>query len=405
MMYHTHEMTRLFFGPLGKLSKIQSSLLKNRINPYSYLPGSKSFAAMGDVFYDLTRRYKKPEFDLTSTVCNGETIEVSESVVLRKPFGQLKHFERAISRPDDPKVLIVVPMSGHFATLLRDTVKTLLPDHDVYITEWRDASKVPITKGNFGLDEYIDYVIEFLEHLGPESHVLAICQPVVPALAAVSLMAEDNNPATPKTMTLMGGPADARIDPTEPGKLALKNKLSWFRNNVIYRVPANNIGAMRKVYPGFLQLTAFISMNPDRHSDSYRNYFKALRDGDDKIIQRHRKFYDEYLAVMDMPDAFYLDTIQKVFQEFHLAKGCFHHRGRLVKPEAIKQTALMTVEGDLDDICSPGQTAAAHTLCSGIPDHKRREHLQKGAGHYGIFSGSLWREEVAPAFKDFIRNT
>jgi poly(3-hydroxybutyrate) depolymerase len=390
--------------PTGVFGKAQSALLKHPLNPSRYIPGSKSVAAMHDVIGDLTKRYKKPNFDLSSTVCDGEVVKITEQIVRRKPFGQIRHFQRSISRPNDPKVVIIVPMSGHFATLLKDTVKALIPDHDVYITEWRDAKKVPISEGAFGLDEYIDYLIDAFEFLGSDVNVMAICQPVVPALAAVAIMAEDGNPATPRSLTLMGGPVDARIDPTQPCKLATKNSFSSFKRNMIHRVPAPNPGAMRKVYPGFFQLSGFISMNKKRHAGAFKDLFLALRSDKTEEVERHRKFYDEYFAVMDIPSEFYLDTIKKVFQEFHLAKGCFYHRDRLVNPTAIKNTALMTIEGENDDISSPGQTASAHILCPNIQDIKRAKYLQKGAGHYGIFSGSRWRNEVAPEFKKFIRS-
>lgn len=401
MMYHVHEMTRAALTPLGMLAKANGTLLQRPL--ISRLPGSRSVASAYGVFGDLTRRYHKPAFNLDATVCDGGTVQVTERIVLRKPFGQLKHFQRSAERPDDPKVLVVAPLSGHFASLLRGTVEALLPEHEVYITDWRDARMVPVTKGCFGLDDYIDYLIDFLAHLGPDTHVLAICQPVVPALAAVAVMAEDEHPATPRSLALMSGPIDGRVDPTKPGELANKHKLSWFKRNLIHRVPPSYPGAMRKVYPGFFQLTGFVSMNFDRHVGAYRGLFRSIRDDNPEQVTRHRGFYDEYLAVMDLPETFYLDTIQRVFQEFQLARGCFHHRGRLVNPAAINNTALMTIEGEDDDICSPGQTRAAHDLCISVPESKRLHHLQVGAGHYGVFNGRRWRNEVAPAFKKFIR--
>lgn len=403
MMYFTHELSRLALAPARLLASSQSQWLRHPLSPWSMIPGTRSVASALDVFDDLTKRYQKPAFNLPTTVCDGETVLVNETIVKRNPFCQLKHFQRNVDRPDDPKLLIVAPLSGHFASLLKGTVETMLPDHDVYITDWRDASMVPISKGNFGLDDYIDYVIEFIDHLGPDTHVLAVCQPVVPVLAATALMAQDEHPSAPRSLTLMSGPVDGRVDPTEPCELAKKHKLSWFRQNLIHTVPVPYPGAMRKVYPGFLQLTGFINMNFDRHMDAYKGLFRAIRDDETHDVVRHREFYDEYLAVMDLPDAYYLDTIKKVFQEFHLAKGCFEHRGRLVDPSAIRQTALMTIEGEKDDISSPGQTRAAHDLCTNIPDNRRVHHLQPGVGHYGTFNGRRWREEISPELKKFIR--
>ena len=403
MMYYTHELSRLALKPARLLASGQSQLLRHPLNPCSRIPGTRSIASALNVFEDLTRRYPKPAFNLETTVCDGETVLVRETIVKRKPFCQLKHFQRNIDRSDDPKLLIVAPLSGHFASLLRGTVEAMLPGHDVYITDWRDASRVPISEGNFGLDDYIDYVIDFINHIGPDTHVLAVCQPVVPVLAATALMAQDDHPSAPRSLALMSGPVDGRVDPTEPCELASKHKLSWFRRNLIHIVPAPYPGTMRKVYPGFLQLTGFINMNFDRHLGAYRGLFRSIRDDDAQEVARHREFYDEYLAVMDLPDAYYLDTIERVFQEFHLARGCFRHRGRLVDPGAIRKTALMTIEGEKDDISSPGQTRAAHTLCTNIPDNRRVHHLQPGVGHYGTFNGRRWREEIAPRLQEFIR--
>ena len=403
MMYFAHEMSRAALMPVRMLTGAQSKLLRHPLNPLSRLPGARSIASAYSVFGDLTRRYRKPAFNLNTTVCDGQTVDISEVIVKRKPFAQLKHFQRSVERPDDPKLLIVAPLSGHFASLLRGTVEAMLPDHDVYITDWRDACRVPLSAGDFGLDDYIEYVIDFLDHLGPDTHVLAVCQPVVPVLAATAIMAEDKHPAAPRSLALMSGPIDGRIDPTEPCKLATKHKLSWFKRNLVHKVPAPYPGVMRKVYPGFLQLTGFVNMNFDRHVDAYRGLFNSIRDNEVDKVSRHRQFYDEYLAVMDLPATYYLETIQRVFQEFHLARGCFKYRGRLVDPAAIHDTALMTIEGEKDDISSPGQTRAAHDLCVNIPDARRLHHLQPGVGHYGVFNGSQWREMISPRLKEFIR--
>ncbi|MEX0604468.1 MAG: polyhydroxyalkanoate depolymerase [Marinobacter sp.] len=403
MMYYAHEMSRTALTPMRLIAKAQSSLLRHPLNPVSRIPGSRSMASAFGVFSDLTRRYPKPAFNLDTTVCDGETVQVRERIARRKPFGQLKHFDRQTERPNDPKLLIVAPLSGHFASLLRGTVEAMLPEHDVYITDWRDACMVPVTEGSFGLDDYIDYVIDFIAHLGPDTHVLAVCQPVVPVLAATAIMAEEQHPSAPRSLALMSGPIDGRVDPTAPCELATKHPLSWFKRNLIYSVPVPYAGAMRRVYPGFLQLSGFINMNFDRHVDAYRGLFRSIRDDDAEEVTRHRDFYDEYLAVMDLPETYYLDTIQRVFQEFQLARGCFKHRGRLVNPAAIQNTALMTIEGEKDDISSPGQTKAAHTLCSNVPDSRRVHHLQPGVGHYGTFNGRRWREDISPRLQKFIR--
>lgn len=405
MMYFAHELGRVALKPIRMLNSAQSTLLQHRLSPLSHVPGARSVASAYGVFEDLTRRYPKPAFNLPTTVCDGEQVAVNEVIVNRKPFAQLKHFQRDVTRPDDPKLLIIAPLSGHYASLLRGTVEAMLPDHDVYITDWRDACRVPLSEGDFGLDDYIDYVVDFISHIGPDTHVLAVCQPVVAALAATAIMAEDGHPAAPRSLALMSGPIDGRVDPTAPCKLATKHKLAWFKYNLVHPVPAPYPGAMRKVYPGFLQLAGFVNMNLDRHVGAYRGLFRSIRDDETEKVSRHRDFYDEYLAVMDLPATYYLDTIQRVFQEFHLARGCFKHRGRLVNPAAIHDTALMTIEGEKDDISSPGQTRAAHDLCVNIPDSRRLHHLQPGVGHYGVFNGSQWREAIAPRLRDFIRAT
>ena len=403
MMYFAHELGRAAMKPMRMLTSVHSTLLQHRMSPLSRIPGSRSVASAYDVFGDLTRRYSKPAFNLPTTLCDGKQVDVHEAILCRKPFAQLKHFKRDVARPDDPKLLIVAPLSGHFASLLRGTVEAMLPDHNVYITDWRDACKVPLSKGDFGLDDYVDYVIDFIDHLGPDTHVLAVCQPVVPVLAAVAIMAEDDHPAAPRSLTLMSGPVDGRVDPTAPCKVATQHNLAWFKRNLVHSVPAPYPGAMRKVYPGFLQLTGFVNMNFDRHVDAYRGLFRSIRDNETEKVSRHREFYNEYLAVMDLPATYYLDTIKRVFQEFHLARGCFKHRGRLVNPAAIRNTALMTVEGEKDDISSPGQTRAAQDLCVNVPDSRRLHHLQPDVGHYGVFNGSKWRESIAPRLRDFIR--
>lgn len=403
MMYFAYEIGRAALKPVRMLTKAQSNLLQHPQSPLSLMPGARSVASAYGVFGDLTRRYSKPAFNLPTTLCDGKEVAVHETIVKRKPFAQLKHFKRDVARPDDPKLLIIAPLSGHFASLLRGTVEAMLPEHDVYITDWRDACLVPLSEGDFGLDDYIDYIIDFISHIGPNTHVLAVCQPVVAALAATAIMAEDGHPSAPRSLALMSGPIDARIDPTAPCKLATKHKLSWFKTNLVHPVPAPYPGALRMVYPGFLQLAGFVNMNLDRHVDAYRGLFRSIRDNETDKVNRHRDFYDEYLAVMDLPAPYYLDTIQRVFQEFALARGCFTYRGRTVNPAAIRSTALMTIEGEKDDISSPGQTQAAHDLCINVPQIRRLHHLQSGVGHYGVFNGSQWRESIAPKLRSFIR--
>lgn len=403
MLYHAHEMGRAAAMQWRWLTETNRLLFDHPFNPLAHTSAGRSLASVCDVFEDLTRRYRKPAFGLEQTVCDGEVVAVREEIVMRKPFGQIKRFARAAHRPQDPRLLIVAPLSGHFATLLRGTVQALLPDHDVHITDWRDARLVPLTAGRFGLDDYIDYIIDFLSALGPDTHVLAVCQPAVPVLAATALMSEDGHSAAPRSLSLMSGPIDTRRTPTVPNELATGHTLDWFRRHMIHLVPPPHTGCMRPVYPGFLQLAGFVSMNLDRHVDAYMRLYRALVQDDREHADRHRAFYDEYLAVMDLPAEFYLETIQRVFQEHELARGRFYHRGRRVRPEAIRDTALLTIEGENDDITSPGQTEAAHDLCPAIPEARRGHHLQPGVGHYGVFNGRRWREHIAPRLRTFIR--
>jgi poly(3-hydroxybutyrate) depolymerase len=329
-------------------------------------------------------------------------------VPLTKPFCRLLRFKRFTDNPaaldemkSQPTVLVVAPLSGHHSTLLRDTVKNLLHDHKVFITDWTDARMVPLDQGAFRLDDYVTYVQDFIRYIGPEVHVISVCQPTVPVLAAVALMAS-NGEATPRTMTMMGGPIDARLSPTAVNNLAVNKPLSWFENNVIYRVPGNFPGKGRRVYPGFLQHTGFVAMNPDRHMTSHYDYFSDLIRGDGESAESHRQFYDEYNAVLDMPAEYYLDTIKTVFQDFALVNGTWKVNGTLVRPQDITGSALLTIEGELDDISGAGQTRAAHGLCSGIPKEHQFHYDAEGAGHYGIFSGRRWRENVYPRVKSFI---
>ena len=332
----------------------------------------------------------------------GVETDVREEVASVTPFATLLHFAKDVTVAQ-PRVLVVAPLAGHFATLLRATVQTLLPEHDVYLTDWHNARDVSLEHGRFGLDEYIDHVIRFLDELGPGMHVLAVCQPCVPTLAATSIMAQNGNPAQPRSVTLMAGPVDARINPTKVNDLATSVPLSWFEHNVIATVPRRYPGARRRVYPGFLQLTAFVSMNVARHTGSHYQLFLDLVDGDVEAARSIEAFYDEYFAVLDLPAEFYLETVQHVFQEYDLARGVLEHRGQLVEPRAIRRTALLTVEGERDDICSVGQTIAAHDLCSGIRPAKKRHHLQPGVGHYGVFAGRRWESQIYPILRNVIQ--
>jgi poly(3-hydroxybutyrate) depolymerase len=356
----------------------------------------------------LSKDYEKPEFDITSVQVDGVDVAVQEQVAVEKPFCRLLRFKRFTDHlpmltkmKDQPTVLIVAPLSGHHATLLRDTVRSMLADHKVYITDWTDARMVPAEAGPFHLDDYVAYVQEFIRHIGPEANVISVCQPTVPVLAAISLMASRGEP-TPRTMTMMGGPIDARKSPTAVNNLAMNKSHDWFEHNVIYRVPINYPGNGRRVYPGFLQHTGFVAMNPDRHLSSHYDYFLDLVRGDDESAEGHRKFYDEYNAVLDMPAEYYLDTIKVVFQEFALVNGTWEVNGQPVRPQDITTTALLTIEGELDDISGAGQTRAAHDLCTGIPADRRFHYDVKGAGHYGIFAGRRWRESVYPRLREFI---
>jgi len=406
MLYQNYEMAHAAVRPMRAALRTSQMLLRNPANPLAYIPAAPGVLAGIELAERVTRRYNKPQFGLDSTVIDGGPVAIEEQVVFRKPFCQLKHFRRVSDDPRrlaDPKLLIVAPMSGHWATLLRGTVEAMLPEQNVYITDWRDARSVPISEGHFDLDDYIDYVIEFLRLIGPNTHVMAVCQPGVPVLMAASLMAAEDHPCQPATMTLMGSPIDSRMSPTVPNNLAMERPLSWFEHNLVTRVPLPHRGFLRRVYPGFLQLSGFMHMNLNRHLDAHRNFFANLVRGDGDSAQAHREFYDEYLSVMDLTAEFYLMTVREVFQKQSLAKGLSTHRGRLVRPQAIKKTALLTVEGEFDDISGIGQTQAAHDLCANIPAAKKLDYIQPGVGHYGVFNGRRWKSEIAPRIRDFIR--
>jgi poly(3-hydroxybutyrate) depolymerase len=404
MLYQLHEMQKTFLNPLMQWAEASSKLFSNPVSPLAHTPFAQRIAAGYELLYRLGKDYEKPAFGIDTTTVDGKPVAILEHAAVTKPFCRLLHFRKDVSdNLQQPTVLLVAPLSGHHATLLRDTVRGLLPEHDVYITDWTDARMVPLSDGAFHLDDYIYYVQDFIRHLGPDVHVISVCQPTVPVLAAISLMASNNDPKLPKTMTMMGGPIDARKSPTAVNNLATEKPFSWFENTVIYPVPPNYPGFGRKVYPGFLQHAGFIAMNPGRHAQSHREFYMHLVRGDDDSAEGHRKFYDEYNAVLDMPSEYYLDTIKTVFQEHSLPNGTWNVGGQLVRPQDIKTVALLTVEGELDDISGAGQTQAAHELCSGIPADKQEDYVVPGAGHYGIFSGRRWRELVCPKITSFIR--
>ena len=410
MLYQIHEWQRSFLGPLSYFAQANARMLNDHASPLSQWPGVQRMAAGFELIHRLGKDYEKPEFGIHSALAHEHEIAVIERVALDKPFCQLKRFKRFSDDPAtiekmkaDPVVLVVAPLSGHHATLLRDTVRTLLREHKVYITDWVDARMVPAEAGTFGLDDYVAYIEEFIRHIGArELHVISVCQPTVPVLAAVSLMAARGED-TPLSLTMMGGPIDPRRSPTGVNNLATTQPLSWFKNNVVQTVPPNYPGHGREVYPGFLQHAGFIAMNPSRHLSSHWDYYQNLLRGDQEDAASHRKFYDEYNAVLDMPAAFYLDTIATVFQQFLLPRGLWDVAGERVNPAAITRSALLTVEGELDDMTGLGQTQAEHDLCSGIPAKRRAHKVIEGAGHYGIFSGRRWRETVYPQVRDFIR--
>ncbi|MTI01146.1 polyhydroxyalkanoate depolymerase [Roseibium sp. RKSG952] len=402
--YHLYELNHAAMGPLRAAADMTRLYFQNPFNPLSHTEYGRSVAAGCEVLERMTRRYGKPEFGLSETTVGGVKVPVRENIVWSRPFCDLIHFERGASGKKDPKILVVAPMSGHYATLLRGTVETLLPKADVYITDWIDARMVPLADGRFDLDDYIDYLISILHFLGPDTHILGVCQPSVPVLAAVAVMEARDDPYVPATMTLMGGPIDTRVAPTAVNDLAMSKGIQWFEQNVIMKVPFPHPGVMRDVYPGFLQLSGFMSMNLDRHVSAHREFFQHLVEGDGDSAEKHREFYDEYLAVMDLSAEFYLQTVETVFVEHSLPKGEMMHRDTLVDCSAIRRTALLTVEGEKDDITGRGQTRAAHDLCTRLPDAMKVHYEQPSVGHYGVFNGSRWRAEIAPRVLDFMRS-
>ena len=409
MLYQLHEFNRAFLNPMMQWAETSAKLFSDPVSPLAHTPFSQRIAAGYELLYRLSKEYEKPAFNVDTVEIEGKPVGIVEEVVETKPFCRLIHFRKDLGARQtaalrQPTVLVVAPLSGHHSTLLRETVRALLKEHDVYITDWTDARMVPVEQGAFHLHDYVYYVQDFIRFLDTDVHVISVCQPTVPVLAAISLMASANDPKLPKSMTMMGGPIDARKSPTAVNDLATEKPYSWFENTVIYSVPANYPGFGRKVYPGFLQHAGFVAMNPRRHAQSHWDFYMHLRDGDDASAEEHRKFYDEYNAVLDMPAEFYLETIKVVFQDFNLARGTWEIEGKQVRPQDIKSVALFTIEGELDDISGSGQTEAAQELCSGIPKSRKQHFTVPKAGHYGIFSGRRWREIVCPKIGEFIRS-
>jgi poly(3-hydroxybutyrate) depolymerase len=410
MLYSLYELTHFAVAPVRAAALAQSALLRSPFNPASETELVKTITAATDVFESVTRRYRKPDWKLPTTRVNAVEVDVRPAAVWSSVWAQLIHFQRdpeqlkrARGERKDPAVLLVAPLSGHYATLLRGTVEAFLPEHEVYITDWTDARMAPLYAGRFDLNDYVDHLLEMIRAVGPGAHVVAVCQPGPAVLAAVALMSESEDPALPASMTFMGSPIDARKSPTVPNKLAEERPFEWFERNMIHTVPMIYPGAFRRVYPGFIQLASFMGMNWSKHVDAHWDYFSNLTKGDDDNTDKHREFYDEYLSVLDLTEEFYLQTIRDVFQEHRLPRGLFTHHDRVVRPGAIRNVALMTVEGEFDDISGIGQTQAAHEICGNIPAVMRVDHLQAGVGHYGVFNGRRFRTEIYPRLREFMR--
>jgi poly(3-hydroxybutyrate) depolymerase len=410
MSYQLYEMLHLAFLPARAFTDATLHALKNPLNPMHNWPVVRSIAASAELFERMTRRYGKPMFGLDATVVDGREVEVAEEVVWERPFCRLLHFARQFGGPGprQSKLLLVAPMSGHYATLLRGTVEAFLPTHDVYITDWADARTVPLTDGTFDLDDYIDYLKEIMQHLsartdGVPLHTLGVCQASVPLICAIANMEAHDDPDLPESMILMGGPIDTRVNPTAVNRLAEQRGIHWFRSHCIHGVPFPHAGMGRQVYPGFLQLSGFMSMNFERHVSAHVEMFNHLIEGDGDSAEKHRDFYDEYLAVMDLTAEFYLQTVERVFIKHEAPLGQLRHRGELIDLHAVRRVSLLTVEGEKDDISGVGQTLAAHDLCGKIPAERKAHHLQMGVGHYGVFNGSRFRAEIAPRILDFVR--
>jgi poly(3-hydroxybutyrate) depolymerase len=404
MIYQLFQAQADAMAPIRALAQAGSGILRQFDFGVLTPPLLRQTVALFDMIADSRLTHARPPFGVETTQVGNATVRVTEEAADDTPFGTLLHFRKDVS-VRQPRVLLVAPMSGHFATLLRGTVRTMLPEHDVFITDWKNARDVGLEHGAFGVDAFIEHVIRFMEVLGPGSHVVAVCQPAVAVLIATAVMAASRNRAVPRSMTLMAGPIDTRIKPTQVNVMANGRSIEWFEQNVIGTVPWRYAGAGRRVYPGFMQLSAFVSMNLDRHIDAHLGQFRALVSGNDEAAAAHRRFYNEYQAVMDLPAEFYLETVKRVFQDHDLPLGRFTYHGEVVRPEAIRRTAILTVEGERDDICANGQTLAALELCSGVPISMRRHHLQTGVGHYGVFSGKRWNAEIYPLVRQMIQAT
>lgn len=403
MIYQLYQAQADLLWPLRQMARFGASLTQQM--PSGIHPSPLRHLGAGwSLFADSALRHARPPFGIDAVEIGNRRVGVIEESTDDTPFGTLLHFRKDVAIVQ-PRVLLVAPMSGHFATLLRDTVRVMLPEHDVFITDWKNARDIPVDEGGFGLDAFVDHVIRFLEAIGRGAHIVAVCQPAVPALAAVALMAATGNPSLPRSMTLMAGPIDTRQNPTKVNALARSRPIGWFERHLIDRVPWRFRGAGRHVYPGFLQLSAFVSMNLDRHVSAHLTQFRNLVGGEQSAVEAHRRFYGEYGAVMDLPAEFYLETVQRVFQEHHLAEGRLTWRGQIVDPSAIRDVGLLTVEGERDDICAIGQTTAALDLCSGIPAGLKAQHRQPGVGHYGVFAGKRWAREVYPRVREMIQMT
>jgi len=401
MLYAVYEACNNLMRPVRALASNGKSWLTRLSSGPGAKGGPGDLAAAYEMLAQTTLTHRRPSFKIDAVQVGGRTVVVREEAACTTPFGTLVRFAKDLDTPQ-PKVLLVAPLSGHFATLLRNTVEVMLPEHDVYITDWHNARDAPLSEGRFGLDEYIDHVIKFIETMGPGAHVVAVCQSCVQVLAAAAVLAEDGSPLQPASMTLMAGPVDASINPTKVNELATSKPIEWFKRNLIATVPRVYPGAGRRVYPGFIQLSAFMSMNLDRHVKAHVEMHRLIADGEREKADVLKAFYDEYFAVLDLDADFYIETVQRVFQEFHLARGKLHWHGRLINPAAIRRTALLTVEGERDDICSIGQTLAAHDLCGGLRPYMKRHHMQAGVGHYGVFSGRRWAAQISPIIKNTI---
>jgi len=401
MLYDAYQAQSDLLAPLRAWAGLTSAMYRDTFaGPRAnYL--FKSISAAAEILNRAHLIHERPSFEIDSVEINGQTVPVTEEKTLETPFATLLRFKKE-GAGEQPRVMIVAPMAGHFPTLLRQTASTMLPEHDVYITDWKSARDIPLSEGKFGVDEYIEHTIKFFEKLGPGAHVVAVCQPCAALLATVAVMAQTNHPCQPRSMTLMAGPIDTRVNPTSVNELATGHPIEWFEKNLITTVPRRYPGSHRRVYPGFLQLSAFMSMNMPRHIRAHLDLFEHIRKGEEEKAEANKKFYDEYFSVSDLPAEFYIETVQKVFQEFHLPRGIFKYRGERVDTAAIRKTALLTVEGERDDICSVGQTVAAHDLCTSIKPFRKKHYVQPGVGHYGVFSGTRWNTQIYPIVRNMI---